>query len=407
MSEVNDSIEIFRKKLKKLKKFKGRGTELISLYIPEDADRSQVMGQITEELSQSANIKSPQTRKNVQGALRKIDTFLKNINFNIPKNGLVLFCGNISETEGKTDLKMFPVNPVKQLKTKLYWCDSSFHLNPLEEMQKTKEVYALIVLDKREATVAILKGKSYEIAGHFTSNVAGKTRAGGQSSVRFERLREEATQDFFKKTSEKINRIFEEYGENLKGVIIGGPGITKNKFLEKGALDYRMKEKIIGTLDTSYTDESGIREMIQKSEELLKDTALMKEKSLLNKFMEEIVKDGLVAYGEKEVMEALKIGKAETIILSEGIEWTAVKFKCLACNNIEELIIKKGKKPKLECTKCDSSKVEELEELEYAEFIEEKAKNTSAKLKIISLETPEGEQFFKGFGGIGAFLRYK
>ncbi|MBU2100381.1 peptide chain release factor aRF-1 [Candidatus Micrarchaeota archaeon] len=403
-----ESIEIFRKKLKKLRQFKGRGTEMISLYIPEDADRSQIMGQITEELSQSSNIKSPQTRKNVQGALRKINTFLKNINFKIPKNGLVLFCGNVSETEGRSDIKMFPFNPIKPLKTKLYWCDSSFHLDPLEEMQKTKEVYALIVIDKREATVGLLKGKKYDIIGHFTSNVAGKQRAGGQSALRFERLREEATQDFFKRTSEKINAIFEEHGENLKGMIVGGPGITKNKFLEKDALDYRLKEKIIGTLDTSYTDESGIREMIQKSEELLKDTALMKERALLNKFMEEIVKDGLVAYGEKEVMQALEIGKAEMILLSEGIEWTAIRFQCIGCTNIEEIVIKDSKiKPKIECKKCDSNKIEELEELEFAEFMEEKAKNIGAKVKVISVESPEGEQFLKGFGGIGAFLRYK
>lgn len=279
---------------------------------------------------------------------------------------------------------------------------------PLDEMQETKEVYALIVLDKREATVALLKGKSYEIIGHFTSNVAGKTRAGGQSALRFERLREEAAQDFFKRTSEKINSAFSEYGENLKGVIVGGPGITKNKFLEKDALDYRIKDKIIGTLDTSYTDESGIREMIQKAETLLKDTALMKERALLNEFMQEIVKNGgLITYGEKESMEALETGKASRILLSEGIEWTAIKFECTSCNNTEEIIIKDGKKPELKCSKCNSTNIEELEEVEFAEFIEEKAEKTSAEVKIVSVETAEGKQFFEGFGGIAAFLRYK
>jgi peptide chain release factor subunit 1 len=279
-------------------------------------------------------------------------------------------------------------------------------LDPLKEMQETKEVYALIVIDKREATVALLKGKSYEIVGHFTSNVAGKIRAGGQSSVRFQRLREEATEDFFKRTSEKINSSFKEYGEKLKGVIVGGPGITKNKFLEKGALDYRLKNKIIGVIDTSYTDESGIREIIQKSEELLKNTALMKERKLLNEFLEGIAKDGLVAYGEKEVMEALEVGKVSLVLLSEGIEWTAIKFQCSSCGNIQEIIIK-NKKPKIKCSKCNSTKIEELEEVEFAEFMEEKAKKIGAKIEIISTETTEGEQFLKGFGGIGAFLRYK
>ncbi|HLD58630.1 MAG TPA: peptide chain release factor 1, partial [archaeon] len=127
-------IALFKKKLKKLKEFRGKGTELISLYMPEDADRSSVMGQITEEMSQSSNIKSPQTRKNVQGALRKIDNFLKQINFKIPKNGLVVFCGNISEQEGKSDIQLMTLRPIRPLRTKLYWCDSEFHLTPLEDM---------------------------------------------------------------------------------------------------------------------------------------------------------------------------------------------------------------------------------------------------------------------------------
>ena len=181
LKETDEAEEtVFKKKLKKLKEFRGRGTEMISLYIPEKADRSQIMGQITQETGQSSNIKSPQTRKNVQGALRKIGSFLKNIDFKIPKKGLVVFCGNISEVEGRSDIRLFTMNPLFDLKTKLYWCDSSFHLAPLEEMIKPTEIYALMVIDKREATLAVLTGKKYEIVGHFTSAVAGKTRAGGQ-----------------------------------------------------------------------------------------------------------------------------------------------------------------------------------------------------------------------------------
>ncbi len=399
---------VFRKKLRKLSRFRGKGTELISLYIPEDADRGTVMGQITEEMSQSSNIKSPQTRKNVQGALRKINNFLKQIDFKIPKNGLVVFCGNISEQEGKTDIRLFTLRPPQTLKVKLYWCDSEFHLKPLEEMAKPTEIYALVTIDKRESTVAVLKGKKYDILGHFTSGVAGKTRAGGQSAHRFERLREEAAKEFFKRVSEKVNSIFLEYGNTLKGMIIGGPGITKNDFLEQGELDHRLKEKILGTVDTSYTDESGIREVVQKSGEILKGTALMKEKSILNEFLEEAVKGGLAAYGQKEAEGALKIGQAKTLLLSEGIEWTVLKGKCDACGEEHVQIIKEsGEVPStMNCPKCGSP-MEIVEEVDYLDYMLEKASETGAEIKIISTETDEGEQFFRGFGGIGALLRYK
>src|SRR3989344_6242015 len=175
------SVEVvFRKKLKKLQKFRGRGTELISVYIPEGTDRGTVMGQLTEEISQSSNIKSPSTRKNVQGALRKIINFLKQIDFKIPKNGIVVFAGNISETEGRTDIRLFTIRPLQELKTKLYWCDSTFHLEPLKDMVKPSRVDALLTIDKNEATIATLIGKRYEIIGHFNSGYSGKQRAGGQ-----------------------------------------------------------------------------------------------------------------------------------------------------------------------------------------------------------------------------------
>ncbi|MBU1930480.1 peptide chain release factor aRF-1, partial [Candidatus Micrarchaeota archaeon] len=313
MKKQLDSIStaeetVFKKKLQKMLKFKGRGTELISLYLPEKVDRGSVMGQLTEETGQSSNIKSPSTRKNVQGALRKLSGFLKSIDFKIPPKGLVVFAGNVSEVEGKSDIKLFTMHPLRDLKTKLYWCDSSFHLAPLEEMIKPTDIYALLVLDKREATLAVLHGKKYDIVGHFTSAVAGKTRAGGQSAVRFEHLREEAAKDFFRRVSEKVNRLLVDYDKKLKGVILGGPGITKNDFLKQGTLDYRLKDKLLGILDISYTDESGIRELMQRSEEILKDTAVTRERQIVNRFLEKAVRDGLAAYGQEQVESALAMG---------------------------------------------------------------------------------------------------
>jgi peptide chain release factor subunit 1 len=402
-------LSIFKKKLKKLAEYKGSGTQLISLYLPEKVDRSSVMNQLTEEISQSSNIKSPQTRKAVQGALKRIINFLKQIDFKLPQNGLVVFCGNVSSTAGKTDIKLLTLRPVKDLKTKLYWCDSEFHLAPLKEMIVPTEVYALVTLDKREATLALLKGKRYEVLGVFHSQVAGKIRAGGQSAQRFARLREEAEHDFYKRISEKMNSAFVPLGEKLKGVIIGGPGATKNYFLNAGLLDHRLKDNIIATIDTSYTDESGIRELVQKSEEALKDTELMKERKVLGDFMAEIGKDGLAAYGPKEVEEALDLGKVKSLIISEGIEWMVYKFRCDRCGEEELKVVKEPEgfeANAYRCQKCKSP-VEILEEIDYADHMLEKAQATGAEVIVVSNETNEGEQFLKGFGGVGALLRFK
>ncbi len=407
-----DSAEqaVFKKKLKELSGYKGRGTELISVYIPNGTDRSAVMNQLATEMGQSSNIKSPQTRKNVQSALKKISNYLKQINFQLPSTGLVVFAGNISPQEGRTDLRMFVVKPLKPLRTKLYWCDSSFHLDPLQEMMVPTEVYCFIAMDKREATIAFLVGKRYEIIGHFTSNVAGKFRAGGQSSARFEHLREEAANDFYKSVSHKINAALEGKWEKLKGVIVGGPGQTKNEFLATEALDYRLREKILGTIDLSYTDESGIREIIQRSEELLKNTELMRERKVLEKFLGEVVKDGLAAYGAKDVEDALHVGKVSLLILSEGITWRIIKVKCVNCGEEQVFTLKDAKQEfdeaTINCPKCHSA-VEEVEEVDYLDYLLEQARAMGTETVVISMDTSEGQQFYNSFGGVGAMLRYK
>lgn len=407
-----DSAEqaLFKKKLKELAGYKGRGTELISVYIPFGTDRGSVMNQLATEMGQSSNIKSPQTRKNVQSALKKISNYLKQSNFSIPNTGLAIFAGNISPTDGRTDLRMFIVKALKSLKTKLYWCDSSFHLAPLQDMMVPTEIYCFIVMDKREATIALLVGKRYEIIGHFTSNVAGKTRAGGQSSARFEHLREEAALDFYKSVSTKINSTLEGKYDKLKGVIVGGPGQTKQEFLDTEALDYRIRDKILGTIDLSYTDESGIREIIQRSDDLLRTTDLMRERQVLSKFMEEVAKDGLATYGQMDVEQALDKGQVSLLILSEGIAWRIIRVKCTNCETEKMFTIKDPKQEfddtVIKCEKCGSP-VEEIEEADYLDHLLDKTHAMGTETAVISMDTEEGTQFYTSFGGIGAMLRYK
>lgn len=363
------------------------------------------MNQLTEEISQSSNIKSPTTRKNVQGALRKLINFLKQINFKIPKTGLVVFAGNVSETEGRTEIKLFTIKPVQELKVKLYWCDSSFHLEPLKEMATPKKAYGMLTIDKNEATIATLIGKRYKIIGHFTSGYSGKFRAGGQSAQRFERLREEEEHTFYKRVSEKLNRAFLNFGDDLEGIIIGGPGMTKQFFLDTGEVDHRLKKKIIGQIDTSYTDESGIRELVQKAEDLLKDTDMMKERKIVNDFLSELAKEGLATYGEKEVMKALDLGQVEKLLVSEDIEWIVYKIKDLKTDEVEVIFDKDGTFSPHKYK--GNTPIEVLEELDFLDYMAEKAEETSSKLIVVSNETPEGDQFYNGFGGLGAMLRYK
>jgi peptide chain release factor subunit 1 len=397
---------LFKKKLKRLAKIKGTGTELISLYIPPDSNRGAVMSQLTTEISQSSNIKDPKTRKNVQGALRKVISFLKRIDFKIPPRGLAIFCGNISQQPGRSDIRLFAIHPVKRLTTKLYWCDSQFNLEPLKEMVAAEQIYGIITIDKNEATIALLKGKTYEILGNFKSRVAGKIRAGGQSAKRFEHLREEAEHNFYKKVSEKANAAFLPIEDKLQGIIVSGPGLTKEYFLEEGLLDHRLKKKIVGKLSVSYTDEAGIRETISKLGSLIKDLEIVKEREALERFYKAVVRDNMGVYGEKDVLEALDMGKLSLLLISEALEKRVFTFQC-ECGATKQLIVDVDVEPKQQtCKKC-GRQMELIEEQEYSEYLMDKAQAMGTETRMISTDTEEGKQFLDAFGGIGGILRYR
>lgn len=393
--------EIFKKKLKEIKKYKGRHTELISLFVPNGSDRSTVMNQLTQEINQSSNIKSPTTRKNVQGALKRIIQYLKMTNFRIPETGLVLYSGNVSEVEGRSDIRLFYIVPPRALNVKLYRCDSDFFTDPLDEMLEPDSVYGIVAVDNKEATVAVLSGKKYTILSKQTSTVPGKIKAGGQSAHRFEQLRINAQNDFYARVSERISSNYLPYLDKLKGIVFGGPGYSKNKLVERELIDYRLREKILGYLDVTYTDESGIKEIIDCATDLLRENELQKEQMMIKKFMEAVVKTDLAAYGVDEVIQALQDGRVDTILISEGFIWDLNEYLCLDC----EHSFRSSKINPL-CDKCNSNNIELIETADPIEYFHELAKKIGAKVAIISRETPEGEQFFTGFGGLGAILRY-
>ncbi len=411
MDDAN--IIILKKKIKAIKEYKGQGTQLISFYLPPDSDRSSATKQLTDEMSQSSNIKSAQTRKNVQAALKRIINYLKQIDFKLPSTGVVLFSGDVSTNPSKSDVILLVIVPPIKLTTKLYWCDSSFHIAPLEDMVQTDDVYGLVVLDKREATLAILRGKSKEILSRETSGVPGKTRAGGQSAHRFERVREKAAEEFFKRVGEKVNTAYLNV-DNFKGLIVGGPGLTKNEFLEIADLDHRIKDKVLGTVDTSYTDESGIKEILDKSEDFLKEVGIVQERKIVDKFFENLAKNSLAIYGYQDIIDGLNLGKVSTILISEGLDWTVLKFKCLNDKSRFIKVIKNKLEVSLAISKyesgtseCDNQKAELVEEVDLYDYFLDLAQSTNAKVELISTETLEGKQFLDTFGGLGAFLRYK
>ncbi|MEM4264158.1 MAG: peptide chain release factor aRF-1, partial [Thermoplasmata archaeon] len=273
----------FKVALEKVKEHQGKGTELISLYVPPTRQISDVANYLKNEYSQSSNIKSSSTRKNVQSAISSILARLRAYR-RTPENGLVFFIGHRKVGADQTRMVQFVLEPPEPVPTFIYRCDSQFYTEPLDDMLKEKETYGLIVIDRSEATVGFLRGKRIELVRNVESQVPSKHRMGGQSARRFERLIEVAAHEFYKKIADIANEAFLNEKE-LKGILVGGPGPTKEFFLKEGYLHHELQKKVLETFDTGYTDEYGLREMVEKAKETLADLDLMREKRLMQRFL--------------------------------------------------------------------------------------------------------------------------
>lgn len=363
-------MQITEKQKYQLKKFiteleqhRGRHTELVSVYIPKDYDIVKIINHLEQEKGTATNIKSASTRKNVIDALERMTQHLR-LYKRTPENGLAVFSGNVAKREGQQDFQVWSIEPPLPLKTRIYRCDKEFVLDLLRDMLEVKEVYGLVIVDRRDANIAYLRGKTIVPLVKTHSEVPGKTRAGGQSAARFERLREGAKKDHFKKVAEYMKDQFLG-NKNLKGIIVGGPGPTKYDFMDSGYITTEVRNKVIAIKDLSYTSDFGLQELVEKSKDVLAKEEIAAEKKIVGRFLEILsTKPSMVSYGVNEVMKNMKLGAVDTILLSEKLE---------------------------------DKKLEEFEV---------EAKKMGTKVDIISTETREGVQLVD-IGKVAAILRYE
>lgn len=387
--------------LKELENIKGRHTELISVYIPDGFNINKVAEQLNNEKSTAQNIKSKSVRKNVLAALEKLSVHLKGFQ-QTPKNGMALFCGNIATTEGVSDIEMWEIVPPEPISVRLYRCDKEFILEPLQDAFKEKEIYGLIVLDASESSIGLIKGKKIVPIKHMNSIVPGKTKAGGWSQARYARIREGMLNDFLKTVGKIATEKFQTE-KNLKGILVGGPGPVKDEFVNGDFLSYQMKEKIIGTVDTSYSGDPGLNEAVERAEDILSEASIIREKQLLERFFTELRKDdGLVAYGLQEVAKALESGAVEILLLSENFELVEAHVTC-KCGHSEKKIIRRSMLS-LECPNC-KGRMKAVEKDIMNKLIK-KAEDTQTEIEMISGDSPLGQQF-QEIGGIGGILRFR
>ena len=414
--EKPDSVKLYkiRKILDELSQKTGRGTELISLYIPTGKQLHEVITNLREEQGTADNIKSDLTRTHVVDSISKVLQRLK-LYKKTPERGLVIFSGALPPEGGgplgSEVVKVYEIDPPKVLKTFLYRCDDHFHVDILKDMLKDENLIGFLAIDAKDTGWGLLHGDKIEVLKETGSGVAGKHRQGGQSAKRFQKLREMELTYYFNRVAEITKEYFIDIYP-IKGLIISGPGPTKEDFINGNYLEYRLKEMVLGTIDASYAGSEGIREAFSKSTELLSDFRMVEEKKMVEELFKHINNNsGLAAYGLKEIIKLLKKNVVSQIIISGDIDLHRIEIKCNRCNNMTEEIVeriqvipKKTELLNLPCPNCKSKDSEATTQdiIDYFALI---ATKTGTKIEVVSGKAEHG-MMLSSLGKIGAILRY-
>src|SRR5574338_1585539 len=414
--EKQDSVKLYklRKMLEDLSDQSGRGTELISLYVPPKKALHEVINNLREEQGTADNIKSDLTRTHVVDALSRVIQRLK-LYKNSPTNGLVMVSDALPPPGGgpigSEVIKLFEIEPPKELQTFLYRCDDHFHVDILKDMLKDDNMIGFLAIDAKDAGWGLLRGDKLDVLSETSSGVAGKHRQGGQSARRFERLREMELNEYYNRVAHTTREYFIDIYP-VKGLIVSGPGPTKENFIKEEYLEYRLQNMIIATLDTSYAGSEGVREAFARAQEVLSDYRMVEEKKLVEKLFNDINNfRGMATYGLKEVIDLLKRNVVDTVLITDDTNLRKIDITCKRCQNVQTEILERPKMIqriqellRLPCPNCKSTDLESTER-DIVDYLSLIAGEVGSKIEVISGVTEHGAML-SSIGKIGAFLRY-
>jgi peptide chain release factor subunit 1 len=398
----------FRKVIEELKGYDGSGTQLVSIYVPEDKLVSDVVAHVTQEHSEASNIKSKDTRTNVQDALTSIKDRLRYYDHHPPENGSVLFSGAVDAGGGQTNMVTEVLDsPPEPIQSFRYHCDSHFLTEPLENMLADSGLFGLVVLDRREANVGWLKGKRVEPVKSASSLVPGKQRKGGQSAQRFARLRLEAIDNFYQEVAGMANDLFVSRRHELDGILVGGPSPTKDEFLDGDYLHHELQDSVLGKFDVAYTDESGLYDIVDAASEVLAEREMLEDKQAMEQFFKELHDGNEATYGFEPTRENLIMGAVDQLLISEDLRQDVVTYTCENGHDEREMLDRRKSTPDHECSRCgEAVSADEAEREDAIDHLMDIADQRGTETLFISTDFEKGDQLLSAFGGVAGLLRY-
>ncbi len=411
--ELDKQIEMFKVKklIKNLEAARGNGTSMISLIIPPGDQISRVNKMLSDEYGTASNIKSRVNRLSVLSAITSTQQRLKLYN-KCPPNGLVLYCGTVMTEDGKERKVNIDFEPFKPINTSLYLCDNKFHTEDLNALLMDDECFGFIVMDGNGCLYGTVQGSNREVLHKFSVDLPKKHGRGGQSALRFARLRLEKRHNYVRKVAEMATQLYITEGQrpNVQGIVLAGSADFKTELMRSDLFDPRLVKIVIKMVDVSYGGENGFNQAIEQAADALANVKLMKEKKLLQKYMDEISQDtGRYCFMVEDTLHALDLGAVEDLIIWDNLETQRYVLRNISTgvdvikhmNKHQEQDDKNFRDPETNV----ELEVQEKEPL--VEWFANNYKSFGCNLEFVTDRSSEGTQFVKGFGGIGGILRWK
>ena len=414
MSETDQNIQIWKVKklIKSLENARGAGTSMISLILPPKSQLSQATNMLTQEYGTASNIKSRVNRLSVLAAITSTQQRLK-LYSRVPDNGLVVYCGTVLTPEGKEKKVNFSFEPFKPINTSLYLCDNKFHTEALSELLESDARFGVVIMDGNGTLFGVVSGNTRTVLHKFSVDLPKKHGRGGQSALRFSRLREEARHNYVRKVAELASQHFiTDNKVNVTGIVLAGSADFKSVLSQSDLLDYRLRPKIVQLVDVSYGGENGFNQAIELAADSLANVKFVQEKRLIQKYFDEIsTETGKYCFGLDDTFRALEMGAVEVLIVWENLEHMRHVFKDSEGREHVFMLSKEQEDDEDRSRFIDKETGTEMEEvgepMPLLEWIAENYQQFGTNLEFVTDRSQEGMQFCKGFGGIGGILRYK
>merc|ERR1711907_145674 len=399
-----------RRLIKSLEAARGNGTSMISLILPPKDDVARANKMLGDEFGTAQNIKSRVNRLSVLSAIKSTQERLK-LYHRTPPFGLVIYCGTILTDENKEKKVTIDFEPFKPINTSLYLCDNKFHTEALQALLQSDSKFGFIIMDGNGTLFGTLQGNTREVLHKFAVDLPKKHGRGGQSALRFARLRMEKRHNYIRKVAECCVQFFIAGDRpNVSGLILAGLADFKNELNDTDMFDQRLKAIVIKIVDVSYGGENGFNQAIELSVDSLSNVKFVQEKRLLAAFFSEISQDtGKYCFGVLDTLRGLELGAVETLIVWENLEYTRYTLKNASTGEeITKNLNKIQERNEAEFRDKETNELlEVVESMPLLEWLANNYKSFGTMLEIVTNKSQEGSQFCKGFGGIGGILRYR